>query len=95
MSGDWKPGDLAVCVDNGERPLGRADRLRVGQIYTVSSVATNRHGHIGLILQGVRSGGYLGGYVADRFRKVRPDQHEPCEEEFATLLNRTKRRVGA
>jgi hypothetical protein len=34
-------------------------------------------------------------YAADRFAKIRPDEHAPCEAEFVTLLNRSKRRVEA
>jgi hypothetical protein len=27
---------------------------------------------------------------ARQFRKIRPDEHEDCEPEFVTLLNRIK-----
>lgn len=97
MSVDWAVGDLAVCVDDNYRSdtTGHARLLRTGAVYTVEAVGVNRLGQQGLVLQGIRSGGYLGGYLAERFRKIRPDAHEACEAEFVTLLKRTKRKVGA
>jgi len=93
MSEDWKPGDLAVCVnrrtiicDKFAHTGGNCAAL-TGPAEVVS-VEVKSCGCIRLRF--AASSG-----VAQRFRKVRPDQHEPCEAEFITLLNRTKRKVGA
>lgn len=101
MSDDWAPGDLAVCVDAGRNPYnGRvATALTEGAVYTVAAITRNvgSDGSLGLVLVEARATdeAFGFGFARYRFRKVRPDQHEPCEEEFAKLLNRSKRKVGA
>lgn len=95
---DWQVGDLAVCVDGGP---GRDSRWRVcgqlfregdgpleaGQIYTVRAIRADvDHLAFGLVE-------IPGPWRADRFRKLRPDAHEACEEEFATLLKRAPAKV--
>lgn len=98
MSADWKPGDLAVCVDNTEYegPL-----LREGATYEVLAVvpafywADGYYG-AGLIIDGPHNpGSDDGDWGACRFRKVVSDKPEACEEEFLTLLKRSKRSVQA
>jgi hypothetical protein len=96
---DWQVGDLAVCVD-AEPQAGdfiRDSQLRVGSVYTVTRVLLSGgrgdRTAIGLSLLGMRPAGGREGYCEDRFRKIRPDEHEACEPEFVTLLKRTKVRA--
>lgn len=102
MSADWKPGDLAVCVNNAEcvtRPnSGRKAPLLLqkGAIYCVERVGLLPSGCSGFNLAGVpRVTTQVVDWAASRFRKVTPDKPEACEEEFTTLLNRIKRTVQA
>lgn len=103
MSEDWKPGDLAVCVNADKfHPRNHAPRhLREGGLYRVVGVTRPRfwlggHRCAGVLLSEVcNSANPDGSFCAVRFRRVRPDTHEPCEEGFITLLTRTKRKVDA
>lgn len=98
MSEDWKPGDLAVCVDVSTRDCGAKRHngrcVRVGLVIKVLDVEVMPCGCISL-----RNGTTIAnngfGPLASRFRKIKPDQHEPCEAEFRILLNLSKRRVKA
>lgn len=97
MSADWQVGDLAVCVDASpprdicgdggkETNAEYIANLVEGRIYEVTQVAVCRcGGHIGLGNHSARAGG-----AADRFRKIHPDEPEPCEAEFITLLRRSR-----
>jgi hypothetical protein len=86
---------LALCVDaspprdlcgNGGIETSYARNLVKGRIYRVTKVVVCQCGnHAGLGDQAERAGGSV-----DRFRKIRPDEHEACEPEFVTLLRRTK-----
>ena len=96
MSEDWKPGDLAVCMKDewqgmvrGMPPAGNAPVQ--GRIYKVLATFTS----LGIVWLGLEGFPSEKGWDSESFRKVRPDQHEPCEVEFITLLNRTKRKVSA
>lgn len=89
---DWEAGDLAVCVRDGtirtpeftHRGLG----LAKGRTYKIVNCAIHEPtGQLCLWLEGVAS---RDGSLALRFRKIRPDAHEACEEEFVTLLKRRK-----
>jgi hypothetical protein len=103
---DWQVGDLAVCVDDSPARHGPAIRcLSAGIAYTVSRVrywngAGKPHGPA-LYLVGVsyhgspRPNGEPRGWHSNRFRKIRPDEHEDCEPEFVELLNRIRRKVSA
>jgi hypothetical protein len=91
---DWQVGDLALCV--GTTPAGRwmgqatgvtIDGPTSGQVLRVVKIT---HGGDGL-----RFAEFDRSFHRDRFRKILPDAHEACEEEFVTLLRRTKRKVGA
>jgi hypothetical protein len=97
MSDDWKVGDLAVCVD--ARPncvTGQANPCKLGAVYTVERIVFDTSGVMGLGLVGVEFPNCsLNADVATRFRKIRPDEHEPCEEEFRILLKLSKKRVQA
>ena len=99
---DWQVGDLAVCVDDSpcKCPCGGSPvSVTAGVIYRVEAMRPNP-GSTGpwptLILQGVGARpGHYRGVNENRFRKIRPDEHRACEEEFVTLLKRSKRKVSA
>jgi hypothetical protein len=92
---DWQIGDLMLCVDAGPmKIIGGLEEaedeaignLREGRIYRVDRIRTGLTVDcIGLVDLTERAGG-----VSTRFRKIRPDEHEACEDEFITLLNRSK-----
>lgn len=98
MADDWQVGDLAVCVDASPcrctHGCGADTKLEEGRVYRVIGVIppigfeTWVNLDIGL--------GYVGnhrgrvGAVTDRFRKIHPDAHEACEDEFVTLLKRSR-----
>jgi hypothetical protein len=97
----WGVGDLALCVDARPHPFWGESGLHVGATYRVVGVVYNPapsalYGRedYGLFLAGVVSGTEEG-FASQRFRKILPDAHEACEEEFVTLLKRTKRKVSA
>jgi hypothetical protein len=89
---DWQVGDLAVCVRAGRlvNNLGvvgdGTGRLQEGKTYRVIGLGALG----GLIIDGVPCDRerYGWGWNPDRFRKVKPDKHEACEDEFVTLLKR-------
>ena len=106
MSDDWQVGDLAVCVRDGPvfcRVPGyeiehcgtlaprRGRTVRVASIYPAvcDDGCVAECGCIVLQAEDGSAG------IAKRFRKIRPDQHEPCEEEFRILLQLSKKRVKA
>ena len=102
MSDDWKVGDLALCVDGA--PYRYPNRRRaltaveLGRIYRVSDVFMNGvHLHILVDGESPHESPKWGrcGWDPNRFRKIKPDTHEPCEEEFRILLQLSKRRVKA
>lgn len=98
MSDDWKVGDLALCVSVMPCALCGFAELgtEIGKIYRVEAVQNEEllggywlllpeaklvlHEHFNDDLW----------FASEDFRKIRPDEHEPCEDEFVTLLNRTK-----
>lgn len=90
---DWQVGDLAVCVDDQPRDGDVLDldfaTLRAGRLYRVANVC---FGGLGLHVAEapVRR---KAGWWADRFRKIRPDEHQACEPEFVKLLKRSKRKA--
>jgi hypothetical protein len=99
---DWQVGDLAVCVSvshpNYPHPFAR---LQVGRAYTVEAVGRPIETWNGRSFGGERALGLCEvkpdikgrGYPESLFRKVRPDITEACEEEFVTLLKKSKRKV--
>ena len=97
---DWQVGDLAVCVDDGpcscERcPPNTPTGLVLGRAYRVLAVLPYNQGcalDVGLRPRGIphHSFGIGVAFLSKRFRKVRPDAHEKCEDEFITLLKRRK-----
>lgn len=83
MRDDWQPGDLALCVRANLDPEDIADRLVVGRIYKVSAVL---RGGSALDLEGLyapQTAFYWPGYIASRFRKIRP--HTPDAEDVETI----------
>jgi hypothetical protein len=89
MSDDWQVGDLAVCVD-ASNPDCPAYGVVEGRIYVVSGLYVGNSGRLGLNLAGVNLGRTYRAVLACRFRKIRPDEQEPCEAEFVTLLKRNR-----
>ncbi len=98
--GDWQVGDLAVCVDDsppqfcpkcGRKEAVNLPPLVAGSVYRVRDCGLSKcGGNYGLAVQKGK-----GGWNADRFHKIRPDEQEACEPEFVTLLKRSKRKVSA
>jgi hypothetical protein len=88
---DWQAGDLAVCVDVSVQHtvfVHVGTGLSLGATYRVDGIGEpSMAGLPTLILSDV------GRKFANRFRKIRPDEHEACEPEFVTLLKRTKVRA--
>lgn len=87
MADDWTPGDLALCVKGGGSSYFKGinenswgDRLRPGAVYTVRKVEPSEldASVVGLWLVGVS-----GGWIASRFRKIRP--HTPDAEDTETI----------
>jgi hypothetical protein len=98
MSDDWKVGDLALCVDASPCRCGTCSRLPMllaeGKSYTVIEVGVPEW----LLFAeqvGPSECRFCDEFAADpdRFRKIRPDEHEKCEDEFVTLLETFKRKV--
>ena len=91
---DWQVGDLAVCVDDRDcRKLANGRVYGVVEVIPPGSVSSdgvpNSTGITGLRLAGVQNRPHCA-WSEYRFRKVRPDKHEACEDEFVTLLKRGK-----
>ena len=95
-------GDLVVCVNTGpiktlrSIALCRTGRLVEGAYYRVEAAMLDAFDQLPVvIIEGVRSMDEPSGgaFLAERFRKIRPDEHAPCEEEFRILLQLSKRRV--
>lgn len=92
MSEDWAVGDLAVCVDDRPCPFyGPHPDIKAGRIYTVAEVLPRN----GLRLAGIVSYSPSGGFATRMFRKIRPDSHEGSAEDWALILETTKRKVRA
>jgi hypothetical protein len=90
---DWQVGDLALCVNNDtiRYSIGGGPRpdLVIGKAYRVRGIEIDHlfDGELCLLIAGaVRSASHA------RFRKIRPDAHERCEQEFTTLLKRITRK---
>lgn len=95
-SEDWRVGDLAVCLVDGEwEPVDTGPRI--GDVRRVSGIE-ERVGHVSKALLVCLTFGEFPGfaYSSASFRKIRPDA-EPCEEEFTALIKRGRKmpkRVG-
>jgi hypothetical protein len=96
VSEDWKVGDLAVCVDARPNPMV-ASSIEAGRVYRVVGLFLEPHStalfplvSCGLFLAGVPCASKSGSWSCNRFRKIRPDEHEDCEPEFVELLKRSR-----
>ena len=96
MSAGWEVGDLALCVDTdpAHRVFGTGvagKRFKLGAVYCVAHVGTHPvTDELVLLMEGQsKTAG------AFRFRKIRPDEHQACEEEFRILIMLSKKRVSA
>ena len=92
MGDDWKPGDIALCVNNsdwgGINPRG--NRLRVGRPYEVLFVTAAQEWvdgsiGVGLFIVGPQNSGF-GDWFEGRFRKVTPDAPTADDREVIALL---------
>lgn len=95
-STQWQVGDLALCADLSDiHPIWRAHTAyREGNVYRVRSVVLcNGATHLDCLGPDVFA--HCGHPFASRFRKILPDEHEACEEEFRILLQLSKQRVAA
>lgn len=75
MADDWKPGDLALCVNaKPDRRDPRAYLLTVGRIYVVGAVgARTVDRELALAFHELRSNQRQGwAFTIRRFRKIRP-----------------------
>ena len=88
----WEVGDLALCGEDGKSFI--AAGIFEGKTYEVFKVVvgtSRRDGPgTGLVLAGILLPKGKIGVNANSFRKIRPDEHEACETEFATLLRKMK-----
>lgn len=90
---DWKPGDLALCVDDAQCPIypGTEGGIRKGGVYHVEivRVVADFAGRecVGLGLDRCNpvhpASGKVGLHNAIRFRKIRP--HTPDEQDAETI----------
>jgi hypothetical protein len=96
---DWQSGDLAICVDASPCKCGHCGGLPMllidGASYAVVEIGP---GWLEFPTKVAPDECWeCNQFVASssRFRKIRPDEHAPCEEEFVELLNLSKRKVTA
>jgi hypothetical protein len=93
MNAGWEVGDLALCVSRDER---HAPVVQVGETYIVECIwdgvpqTDTLEPGICFDLVGVPRWGDECCYAPEHFRKIKPDAHESCEDEFVTLLKRSK-----
>ena len=84
MMTDWKAGDLALCVANALPPPRHKPTklLRIGAVYTVSSVRWSRSEQcVAIGLVEVKSKGPLGDWHACVFRKLDPHTEDEDDRE--------------
>jgi hypothetical protein len=88
---DWQVGDLALALaaPHAEEWSNDDGAVCAGEILRVDKVIGWMH-QTGLYFEGRPSDHPTGAYDATYFRKIRPDEHEACEDEFVELLNRSK-----
>lgn len=100
MGDDWKPGDLALCIDDSEGNIhdknGQLVRLlERGKVYRVEALdADPAFAEIGLHLEGVprpwsEKWQTEIGWLETRFRKIRPHTPDEFDRETIALLNST------
>jgi hypothetical protein len=89
---EWQVGDLAVCVigdgwfgyEHGSVPSAAPQKNAVYRVVKVRP----RDALVFLCFAEIDAKGWN----SAAFRKIRPDEHEACESEFVTLLQRIKRK---
>lgn len=95
---DWAVGDLAVCVERGEIFCEHGLQWTGGFLgecapstVTVIAPATAEWGRVGhqcgCVVLNLADGSHG---VAQRFRKIRPDEHQGNAEDWALLLETAK-----
>lgn len=91
MSDDWKPGDLALCVNGVVNPeWSDAAHPQQGAVYTVTEVTRTAPANsmfprgMGLFLAGL-SCASLWGFAAQRFRKINPLTDEERRQALEDL----------
>lgn len=101
MADDWQVGDKIVCVTGGPidpREVGPRPWPVEGDLYEVGGFRSFPTGEY-VIAVGAPDNIDLDGlnwgplWFRSRFRKIRPDKHEPCEDEFVTLIKREQVRA--
>lgn len=106
MSENWAVGDLAVCVDDGQISCGcgkkhnnSEGRCVAGRTSKVAKIVEARNISVKCAISGcccetlVLDNGTAG--LSIRFRKVKPDSHEGSADDWALILETTKRKVRA
>lgn len=91
MSADWKPGDLALCVNKTPwKNEAKAHLLTLGRIYTVAACGVPPGGErFCLAFRDISPDGKYGhAYCASRFRKINPHTPDAEDRETIELLNR-------
>ena len=105
MSGGWEPGDLAMCIFQGEWFAVRNDGAewksygpRSGQILTVRAVARSNRGNLLLFFADYPDPavpGPLNGYRAIYFRKITPPAADEFDREVIAALTGQPEQVPA
>lgn len=92
---DWKVGDLALCIYNGEITSNRGTKskapdLVVGRVYTVSEVLPDGLVVAELPRRWVHPVSRLpwGGFATYRFRKVTPPEADEFDREVIDLMTK-------
>jgi len=93
MMDDWKPGDLALCINQSAWLFNSGIGPRAGEIREVRRVGIDSVGDIGLWLCGYPGNDFNSGYKADYFRKIYP--HRPDAEDAETIRLLNERKVPA
>jgi hypothetical protein len=91
---DWLSGDLAECISGGPwervtdgQPVEHGPRMC--QIFRVAEVVV-QDGHLALAFDGLDDL-----WLADYFRKIRPNQRQACAPWFKAKMKRLRPTVDA
>jgi len=80
MSSNIQPGDVVVCVDASPRGAACRTRLEVGRHYRVTKVIVDPQEGAGVLLREMSPSRPYEAFAGDRFRKIRPADHEFVEQ---------------
>lgn len=86
---DWRPGDLAYCLNGDWSPSGgpaKGEICRVADVFPGFNSVTNEPGW------GLRLEGWKPAYAATSFRKVHPDRQQ-ASSEFSDYIKRVIRKA--